>query len=267
MVVITKITTQKKNTERFNIFIDRGSGEEFGFSVDQDVLIKHHLKKGVKLSEEQLRDIFYDDGVKKAFNLAINYLSYRMRTKKEISQYLAGKEIEPAVIDEVIVKLNDYRYIDDLAFANAFVRSRMNTTAKGPRVIRQELIEKGITNKDIEKSLTQYPLGQQIETAVRLLEKKSNQYARLSEKALKAKLSEVLASKGFSMEVIHQAIAQVEIEKDEGEEWEALLIQANKVKKRYAKYDGYEYKQRMKQFLYRKGFPLDLIDRYLKCED
>ena len=39
LVKITRITTQKNNSERFSIFIDKGNGEEFGFGVDQDVLI------------------------------------------------------------------------------------------------------------------------------------------------------------------------------------------------------------------------------------
>lgn len=42
MPFITKISTQKKNTERFNIFLD----EKYAFSVDADVLVRFDLKKG-----------------------------------------------------------------------------------------------------------------------------------------------------------------------------------------------------------------------------
>lgn len=41
MPFITKISTQKKNTERFNIFLD----EKYAFSVDADVLVKFELKR------------------------------------------------------------------------------------------------------------------------------------------------------------------------------------------------------------------------------
>lgn len=52
MAIITKITTQQKNQDRFNIFMDygKGKGEEFAFSVDSDVLIKFQLKKGWNLT-------------------------------------------------------------------------------------------------------------------------------------------------------------------------------------------------------------------------
>ena len=45
MAVITKIEVQNASKERFNIYIDKGQGEEYGFSVDQVILIKHGLQK------------------------------------------------------------------------------------------------------------------------------------------------------------------------------------------------------------------------------
>ena len=51
MAVITKITTQQKNQDRFNIFMDYGKGEEYAFSVDSDVLIHFQLKKGMELDD------------------------------------------------------------------------------------------------------------------------------------------------------------------------------------------------------------------------
>lgn len=41
MPYITKISAQKNNTERVNIFLD----EKYAFSVDLDVLVQHDLKK------------------------------------------------------------------------------------------------------------------------------------------------------------------------------------------------------------------------------
>ncbi|GAA3331694.1 hypothetical protein GCM10020331_089280 [Ectobacillus funiculus] len=45
MAVITKIQVQKNNKERYNIYIDKGSGEEYGFSVDGYTLVKYNLRK------------------------------------------------------------------------------------------------------------------------------------------------------------------------------------------------------------------------------
>jgi regulatory protein len=42
MPYITKISAQKNNEERVNIFLD----EKYAFSVDLDVLVKFDLRKG-----------------------------------------------------------------------------------------------------------------------------------------------------------------------------------------------------------------------------
>ncbi|MEH7384342.1 RecX family transcriptional regulator, partial [Bacillus sp. JJ1521] len=146
MAIIAKITTQKKNTERFNIFLDygNGNGEEYAFSVDQDILISFQLKKGMELDDLDITEIQFEDEVKKAFNSALNFLSYRMRSTKEVIDYLKKKEVDDPIIPDVLHKLADYKYVNDEEFAKAYVRTQINTTTKGPEVIKQELFEKGI---------------------------------------------------------------------------------------------------------------------------
>ena len=58
MPVVTKITTQKNSGERYNVYLDYGKGEEFGFGVDENVLIKYDLKKGRELDEFELTESF-----------------------------------------------------------------------------------------------------------------------------------------------------------------------------------------------------------------
>ncbi len=141
MAVITKITTQQKNKDRYNIFLDYGKGEEYAFSVDSDVLIKFQLKKGMELDELELTEINYNDDIHKAYNLAIQSLAIRMRSEKEISDYLRLKDVEEPVIHEVIHKLVAQKYLNDHEFALAYVRTQVNTTDKGANVISKELKE------------------------------------------------------------------------------------------------------------------------------
>lgn len=64
MPYITKISAQKNNTERVNVFLD----EKYAFSVDLDVLVQHDLKKGKELDEADIIDIQFGDAVKKDFS-------------------------------------------------------------------------------------------------------------------------------------------------------------------------------------------------------
>ncbi|WP_096201680.1 recombination regulator RecX [Bacillus sp. FJAT-45350] len=264
MIKVTKITTQKRTQERFNVFIDRGRGEEYGFSVDQDVLISKGIKKGKELNEDDLKDIFYEDNIKKAYNLAILYLSYRIRTEKEIKDYLLGKEMEEEVISVIINKLHNYKYIDDLEFAMAFVRTRMNTTVKGPNIIRQELDLKGVKREYIEKALLQFTFDDQLEKVKDYLEKKGKPSSRESASAVKQKISNRLVAKGFSFQIIDEAWKLVEVTTDTNIQLDALEYQASKYERKLKGNSSWEQEMKLKQFLYRKGFSSELVERYLE---
>ncbi|WP_409304394.1 recombination regulator RecX [Peribacillus sp. SCS-155] len=263
MPQITKITTQKKRADRFNIFMDYGKGEEYAFSVDEDVLLKYQLKKGMELDELDLSEIQFHDDIQKTVSMALNYLSHRMRSENEVRTYLEQKEVEAPIIQEAIHKLYQYKYLDDLAFGEAFVRTHMNGGKKGPIILRRELKDKGLNDIQIEQALLQYPYDIQVEHAKILAEKMIVKEKNTSANLLKQKIEQSLYRKGFSSDAIANAMQDIVIEKPEGDEWHALSIQAEKVSRRLNKYSDYEYRHKMKQALFRKGFQIDLIERYL----
>lgn len=265
MPVITKITTQKNNNERFNIFLDDGNGKEsYGFSVDQAILVKYQLQKGLEIDGLDLTEIKFDDEIKKATNSALHFLSHRMRSKNEIITYLKRKEIDEPIIQEVIHRLYEYNYINDQDFANAYVRTQVNTTLKGLEVIRKELIEKGIERPVIELSLEQFSQEQQVQAALKIISKTVAKSVKLSDVEQKQKQEQTLMRKGFPWNIIQIALEESETDKDHEAQWEALLFQGEKAHKKYQKYDGFVYKQKMKQALYRKGFSIEEIDEFLE---
>ncbi len=264
MAKITRITTQKNNNERFSIFIDKGAGEEFGFGVDQDVLISFGLRKGVELNDEMMEGIHFEDQVKKGMNLALNYLSYRMRSEKEVKDYLLKKEIPEEAFPSIFEKLHRYGYVNDLEFAIAFVRTKINAGGKGPFVIGQELKQKGVNKTMVDKALEEYSYEQQLELAMKLAEKKASKLKKSSATEQRQKVNQELRAKGFDRDIIQEVMQQIDLEKDEDEEYDALVLQAQKAERRYHNLGRREFDQKMKQFLYRKGFPFPLINRYLE---
>ncbi|WP_017728964.1 recombination regulator RecX [Halalkalibacterium ligniniphilum] len=264
MVKITRIVIQKRNNERFNVYVDRGNGEEYGFSVDQNVLVKRGLKKGLEIEKNELDRIIYDDEIMKAFHLCLNYLSFRMRSEKEIKNYLLEKGREQPIIDEVIERLKMQNLVNDRAFAKAYVHTKQKTTSKGPQLLKQELKAKGVGETFIEEALSAYSHEEQKEFLKKWIEKQSQRSTKDSAAVFKRKLGNRLLQKGFSYSVIESAMEQVNLEIDENEEWEALCLQGEKAWRKYqGKLKGWELLQRVKQTLYRKGFPLHLIEQYL----
>ncbi|MFX3623322.1 MAG: recombination regulator RecX [Ectobacillus sp.] len=264
MALITKIQVQKQSNERYNVYIDKGSGEEYGFSVDEYTLAKHGLRKGMEIDELELSAILYDEEVRKAYLQAVSYLSFQMRTKQEVEEFLRKKGAGPAVVAEAVSKLVQEAYINDQEYSVAYVRTQSNVGMKGPMLIRRELRAKGIQEDDIINSLHEYPKEKQIQNAIQLCEKKKKTYKNLSSLNIRKKLEEMLMRKGYDASVVAAALEQLEDEEAPDEEWEALQHQGRKYHERYKKHDGWAYETKMKQSLYRKGFSLDSIERLLQ---
>lgn len=264
MIKIVRITTQKNNTERFNIFVDRGNGEEYGFSVDQDVFIEFGLRKGNSYSETELNDILHKDEIKKAYNLALNFLSYRMRSEKEIHDYLITKTFAEDIIKSVLQRLRDNNFVNDLEFALAFVSSRIQTSVKGPILIRQELYKKGLSEANIIEGLKVYTEEKQLEIASSFAGKNANQRKNLSDYQIRQKIGQALISKGFPHEIIQTALNEMTIKKDDDERFYAVTVQGNKAIKKYcSKYEGWELTQKVKQYLFQRGFNSEDIDVFI----
>ncbi|MFC4556826.1 recombination regulator RecX [Virgibacillus kekensis] len=267
MTKISRITTQKRRKDRYNIFLDNGNGEEYGFSVDEAVLIEFGLRKNMELDDSMITTLIKKDTLHKSYTLAINFLSYRMRTKKEIYDYLEKKEVDQEHINKIMKKLEDEGLIDDNQFAEAFVRTRIHTTSKGPLLVKKELMEKGVSKSIAEEAVDLYNYETQFKKAMKWVKKKLNSSKNNSFQKQLQQLQGTLMQKGFTQDVIKDVINEARYEKDDDVEWDALYVQGEKLlRKNRKKYEGFELRQKMKEALYRKGFAIDLINKFLDEE-
>lgn len=265
MAHITKITTQKKQTDRFNIYINDGSGEKYAFSVDEDVLIKYQLKKGMELDEFTQMEVLFQDTIRKALGTAIQYLAHRMRSEQEVKNHLKQKEVDETVIQEVIHRLYNLKYLNDEEFAYAYIRTQINTTDKGPTVIKQELREKGIVGDLLEKVMQEFSHEMQYSKVQQLLMKAQKKQRNDSQYLFEQKLKQSLTRKGYSFSVIEEAISErnQSVSNDNKDvQADALKKHGEKALKKYG-----EDLLKVKQVLYRKGFTIDEIEEYIESLD
>ena len=99
--VVTKITVQKKRKDRFNVFIDG----EYAFPISEGVLIKVGLHKGMTLTKERSAEIEKENYDYMAYTTAVNYLSYSLRSEKEVRKKLYDEEISPDAIERALTRL------------------------------------------------------------------------------------------------------------------------------------------------------------------
>lgn len=261
---ISRITTQKKHKNRYNIFLDDGKGETYGFSVDETVLIEYRLRKHMELDDSTITALIQKDTLHKSYTLAINFLSYRMRTKKEIYDYLVKKEVDEEHITKIMEKLSAEGLVDDRQFSEAFVRTRLQSSDKGPHLVKQELMQKGVDKTIASEAVDMYSYDRQFEKAKKLAAKKLRSSHNKSFQQQIQQLQGTLMQKGFSGNVVQAVTAEFQDEKDDNAEWEALVKQGEKLlSKHQQKYSGFELEQKIKEALYRKGFTINLINMFL----
>lgn len=264
MKQITKITRQKNNDQRYNIFIN----EEYAFAVDEAVLIQFELKKGKVLDEFDMGEIAYEEEIRKAFNKALGFLSFQMRSEHEVKEKLKKLEFGEAVILEAIQKLYQYGFLNDEAYSKALLETKKKTQKKGPRAIAQDMQKKGIDKALQQQVLTQYSEEQQVDIALALAEKLVRSETKKTPTQVKQKIQDLLLRKGYSFAIITTVLDNITLKRDD-DEWTALIDgQGEKLWRKYAaKYEGYDLRMRVKQGLYQKGFPMDVIDQFIEQKE
>lgn len=260
MPIISKITQGKKNPERYNIFFE----DKYAFSVDEAVLIKHQLTKGKELDQWTIEEINFEDEVRKAYNKALYYLGFRMRSEGEVRQKLKEKEYGDAVIDEAIKKLYAHKFLDDQQFSEALMRTQINSGKKGPRAIQQDMQKRGIDKQMQKDVLDSYSEEEQLEIAKGLAEKIAIKEKMKTPSQIHQKINDNLMRKGYNYSLIKLAIEGLDLEKNDDEWTDIVTEQGDKLwRKHSSKLTGYDLKSKVKQGLYQKGFPGEVINDYL----
>ena len=145
--MISKIEPQKRKG-RYNVYIN----DMFAFGVDEEVLLRFELKKGLHVTPELQKEIEAEDTFAKAYSKTLNYLSHSLRTEKQIRDYLVKNEID-IYTDRIIGTLKELKLIDDLIYSESYVRTMANVNQKGPRNIEQDLKQRGVSEHTIMDDL------------------------------------------------------------------------------------------------------------------
>ena len=147
------------------------------------------------------------ESFKKAKAHALRYLSYRDRSKWELSQYLGKKEHSPPVIQKTLDYLAELNYVDDQRFALQWGQYKINKSKIGKNRLYMELLGKGVNKETIEGILsTLYEENPEMELAVECARKKWVALKSFEEKKKKRLLVQYLQRKGFSSDIIYQSL-------------------------------------------------------------
>ncbi len=188
------ITKIKKGKKRYNVYID----EEFSLAVGEETLLKLDLYEGKKIDQEELERInHYEDSVR-AKDYALNLLSYRPRSKRELTRRLKEKKFGEETAQEILINLEQIGLVDDYDFAKYYIESYRDK--KGIYRLKNELIKLGIDMTVIDKALEEVPVDEK-QTATKLIDKWLRTH-KVRDKGTEKRLVDHLVRRGISWDTV-----------------------------------------------------------------
>ena len=233
------------------------------FYITEDTIVRFMLSRDKVISKEELSDIQNFTQFSYGKNLALYHLSFKVRTEKEVREYLKKHDIEDTIASQVIANLKDENWINDRQYAYSIINANQLSGDRGPYVLTQKLAQKGIVKSTIEDVLKDFD---HTEVAQRVAEKLLKKYTgKLPARALQDKIIQNLTNKGFSYPDAKSAFDDLDSQVDQETTQELIFKELDKQYAKYArKYEGYELKQRLTQVLARKGYDFSDIASALR---
>lgn len=243
----------KGSANKYKVTID---GEEY--TLYDDVIIKYELLLKKDINALELKDIIKYNDELDSYYLAIKYITKKLRSEKEIYEYLKKKEIPESIIINTIDKLKENKFLNDEIYLKAYVNDQINLSNNGPLKIARNLMSLGLNESDITAALDEVDASVWSTRIDKYVSKKVNTNHNSSSKMLKVKIINDLVNLGYDKETILPIINRYDIDDKEiyKHEYEKIKKQLEK------KYEGYELERKIREKLYRKGFYLNREDSY-----
>ncbi|MEY8446027.1 recombination regulator RecX [Enterococcus ratti] len=257
MVTVTRISKDKGTFYKVDL------SEGTSLKVSEDILVRYRLLKDQELTNETIEEIKRNSGFDFGFQQALNYLSYQLRSEKEIRTYLKEKEVLLEDRNKVIARLKELNLVNDVVYGKSFVRTNVRLNNKGPKKLAQQLQQKGLKSEIIQQALLQYSKEDQVDTACQVAEKLFDKNHGKSRKELLKKIQQNLMNKGFTQETIQQALASLPQEVDQELEYQSLVVQGEKLWHKNSRFEPKKRNLKIQQHLYQKGFDLEMIRRFI----
>ena len=215
----------------------------------------------------------------KAMDLAVKYLSFKSRTSSEMIDYLKKKNVDEKIIADVMQKLGEYRYIDDVVYLKNYVENNRHLNYYGSRRMSQDLKKRGISDQ-LLLSLEDLFSKQDEYQCCEIVAKKNLRILKGQTSAQKKKmLYDKLGRMGYPTEMVLEVIKSLILEEEPQElSADELAFEEQKLSEKlnrdYEKYlrvhrrkgaVGKELMFKIKKSLMGRGYPYALINEKLEA--
>ncbi len=207
---VTRIETQKRSPNRKDIYVDG----DFVAGVSDETLLRLGLRTGDEIDPDKLETLQATEELLNARRAALRFLSYRLRTVREVRDKLRENEFGDEVISKTVYDLEQTGLLNDKEFARTYIRDTLAIRPSGKYLLKRRLLLLGL-----DKSLVDEALDESLENesqeiaaleAARKFMKKANALQRRKD-PLKSRnrLVNFLSRRGFTWDVITKTVKEV----------------------------------------------------------
>ena len=184
------------NNGQYKIYLSDGTI----LKINSDVIINNNLLYKKEIDNTLLNKILKENDNANIYNKCVKYISVRLRSKKEIIDYLKKLNIDNTA--DIIDKLTKNNLLNDEVFTKAFIKDKINFTSYGPYRIRQELNKYNIDNEIIDKYINDIDEEILIDKVDKQINKMIKSNRKYSGNILKSKIYNNLYNNGFDKDMI-----------------------------------------------------------------
>lgn len=195
------IKYKKEKSGKYKIYLEDGT------TIDtyEDVIINNNILYKEDIDSKLLDKIEISNNYQKIYNSCIKYISIRVRSTKEIKEYLYRKNIDSTIIGKVIDELTNKNILNDDLYTELYIKDKLLLTNWGPYKIINNLKETGIDNDTIDKYTYLFNEEDEINKIKKIIDKniKSNHKTNIN---LRNKIYLNLINLGYNNSLIVQEL-------------------------------------------------------------
>lgn len=138
---------EKTGKDKYRIYLANGEV----IDTYDNVILSNELLLKKEITIDLYQKIQEETIIEENYIACKKYIDYRIRSTKEIKDYLNKKQVENKNKEIIINKLIDNKYLDDDNFCKCFIHDKLNFTNNGYYKIINELKHNEIDNSIISK--------------------------------------------------------------------------------------------------------------------
>lgn len=195
---------EKTGKDKYRLYLDNGEV----IDTYDEVILQNELLLKKEFTPSIYQKVLMESRIGEYYHVALKYIAVRIRSTKEIRDYLRKKKVEEEDIGIIIDRLTDEKLLDDDYFCQCFIKDKLRFTSMGEYKIINELKKHNLDSHIIDKYsdlMNEEVMMKKISTIV---EKQIRNNHKLDSLKLRNKLYHQLIGLGYSSSMVVELLNQ-----------------------------------------------------------